>query len=289
MGWVKIDDHFNDHPKIVQAGPLAMAMQVAGLCYCNRYLTDGFIPKSVAKKLLDFEGIALVWDHNEMFGGGQDVEWSMVVDSLVENGIWEKAEGGWLIHDYTEYQQPRERVLKEKEAAKERMKKNRNAAKSESNKDSVNVRANNNRTSKEVHLPHTHTPKEEPSPSLRSGEESPASAADAPARKQGNGKAPPCPHEQIIAAYHEELPELRPVQVWNDQRRKLLQSRWREKPERQDVEYWRRYFRFIRESEFLMGQTDSGPGKKPFSADLEWLIRPTNFAKIVEGKYHDAS
>lgn len=116
------------------------------------------------------------------------------------------------------------------------------------------------------------------------GEASSASA-DNPS-KQGNGKAPPCPHDKIIAAYHEELPELRPVQVWNDQRRKLLQTRWRESPKRQDVEYWRRYFRFVRESEFLMGRAEPGPGKKPFSADLEWLVRPSNFAKVVEGKYH---
>lgn len=145
----------------------------------------------------------------------------------------------------------------------------------------------NDRSTGSQRITDTDTEQTTASPSLRSGEESSASA-DNPS-KQGNGKAPPCPHDKIIDAYHEELPELRPVQVWNDQRRKLLQTRWREKPERQDVEYWRRYFRFVRESDFLMGLAEPGPGKKTFSADLEWLVRPTNFAKVVEGKYHDAS
>ncbi len=41
MSWIKIDDQFSDHPKIIEAGPLAGWLYVSSLCYCGRYLTDG--------------------------------------------------------------------------------------------------------------------------------------------------------------------------------------------------------------------------------------------------------
>lgn len=143
MSWVKLDDHFPDHPKIAQAGPLGLAMQVAGLCYCNRYLTDGFIPKSAAKKLLDFEGIAVTWDHNEFVGGVEEVEWHTVVAQLVGAGVWREVEGGWQIHDYTEYQPSRSKVVEDRKAAKRRMEQNRKKGKTNGYGGSKDVRANN--------------------------------------------------------------------------------------------------------------------------------------------------
>lgn len=115
MPWVRLDEQFARNPKVLTAGPLGMAMQVAALCYCNEYLTDGFVPRSVANMLLDFEGLAFVWTHNEMFGGGDDVEASMVVKSLVEAGLWDEAPGGYLIHDYLEYQPSKAEVLAQRE------------------------------------------------------------------------------------------------------------------------------------------------------------------------------
>jgi hypothetical protein len=36
----------------------------------------------------------------------------------------------------------------------------------------------------------------------------------------------------------------------------------------------------------LTGRCEGRKGR-PFVADLEWIIRPKNFAPILEGKYHD--
>jgi uncharacterized protein YdaU (DUF1376 family) len=107
-------------------------------------------------------------------------------------------------------------------------------------------------------------------------------AADA-ARSNGAHRTgpPPCPHEDIVALYHEILPELARIKDWTDLRQGLLRSRWREKPERQDLTWWRRFFEFIRTSPFLMGNAKAG-----FQGDLEWFVRPSNFVKILEGKYH---
>ena len=49
MPWVRVDDHFNEHPKLAKVGPLGWGIWLAGLAYCNRNLTDGFIPLSIAE------------------------------------------------------------------------------------------------------------------------------------------------------------------------------------------------------------------------------------------------
>lgn len=104
----------------------------------------------------------------------------------------------------------------------------------------------------------------------------------------GKPAIPPCPQQDIIGIYHETLPELRQVRVWNSTRQKLLASRWREAKERQALDWWRDFFGYVRKSRWLMGQKPGRDGR-PFDCDLEWLIRPQNFAKVVEGKYEDAA
>ncbi|MCI0564875.1 MAG: hypothetical protein MN733_40935 [Nitrososphaera sp.] len=94
-----------------------------------------------------------------------------------------------------------------------------------------------------------------------------------------------CPHEEIIKIYHEVLPACQPVRIWTPARKAMLQARWREDQKRQDLKWWRGYFEFISRSPFLMGQVEPTNGRRPFRASLEWLIRPSNFANINEGKY----
>lgn len=94
-------------------------------------------------------------------------------------------------------------------------------------------------------------------------------------------KVKPCPHEKIVAIYHEVLPRLPPVKVWNEQRRQFLQARWREDPEHQSLDWWRGYFEKVARCPWLLGD---GP-ENGWKANMEWLIRPTNFAKVLEGQY----
>lgn len=96
-----------------------------------------------------------------------------------------------------------------------------------------------------------------------------------------------CPHQDIIAIYHEVLPMLPKVREWTPARQALLRSRWRESDKRQSLDWWRRYFTFVRDKcPFLVGKSEQ-PGRGPFLADLEWLIRPTNMPKVIEGRYQD--
>ena len=111
-------------------------------------------------------------------------------------------------------------------------------------------------------------------------------------------KLPGCDHKAVIALYHQNLPTLRKVEVWNETRKGYLRQRWREvaaelaeqKPiTGQDVlTWWAEFFSHIGTSKFLTGRVNDKSGRS-FVADLEWIIKPTNFCKIVEGKYHGAN
>jgi hypothetical protein len=113
-------------------------------------------------------------------------------------------------------------------------------------------------------------------------------------------KIPDCPHERLIALYHERLPSLPRVREWNEVRQRLLRARWREKAKPNGsaqgyatvdagLEWWGRFFDWVAESRFLTGRANGRGDKPPFVADLEWLLRPTNFARVIEGRYHDAA
>lgn len=93
-----------------------------------------------------------------------------------------------------------------------------------------------------------------------------------------------CPHQQIIDLYHEILPVGRRVRAWNETRKAKLRTRWREDKKRQSLDWWRKLFTYIARSDFLTGRTSSN-GRAPFELDLEWIVTPANFVKIIEGKY----
>lgn len=106
----------------------------------------------------------------------------------------------------------------------------------------------------------------------------------APLNKQPDN----CPHQEIIALWHELMPELTTVKTWNEKRAKMLKARWNGKDmygnKFNNLKFWRKYFEYIRESDWLMGKTGSG-----WSATLEWVITESNFNKIIEGTYHNAN
>lgn len=105
MPWVKLDDGFFDHPKALAAGPLGIAMFVAGLCYCSRHLTDGFIPAEAVPRLISLP----------------PKQSARVSSDLVRAGLWRTCPGGFIVHDYLEYQPSRAQVNAERQAARKRM------------------------------------------------------------------------------------------------------------------------------------------------------------------------
>lgn len=89
--WVKVETRFTSHPKVLDIGPLGEALWLRGLCYAGEQLTDGFIPSTFIKRMGDMKAVA-------------------VAEKLVNAGLWEETDGGYLIHDFLEWQRSRDQV-----------------------------------------------------------------------------------------------------------------------------------------------------------------------------------
>lgn len=122
MPWVRVDDHFPDHPKLARVGPLGWALWMAGLAYSNRNLTDGFIPWGVASRLVSWEYLdgdtpkRIFVGRHDMVSEEGAVTNELVIALLVDAGIWDQSIDGYLIHDYGDYQPTKAQVLAERAA-----------------------------------------------------------------------------------------------------------------------------------------------------------------------------
>jgi len=101
MTWVKLDDAFATHPKIVPIGPHALALHIWGLCFSARHLTDGFV------SIADLSGFPWVSKRSALIRD---------LGRLEDAGLWRAVEGGYVIHDYLDYN-PSAAQVKQKRAA----------------------------------------------------------------------------------------------------------------------------------------------------------------------------
>ncbi len=87
MGWVRIEDRYPRHPKMMMAGEAGVALDVSGLCYCREHATGGFIPEAAISTL------------------GPVKNPRRAAALLVKVGRWERDDelGGWWIHDFAEF------------------------------------------------------------------------------------------------------------------------------------------------------------------------------------------
>lgn len=104
MTWVKIDDGFPDHPKVVGLSDAAFRLHVTALCYAGKYLTDGVIPSNALRRL-----------------GGTDE----AVSELVEAALWVPNLSDFYIHDYLKHQSSKAQVDSTKQANAERVRRYR--------------------------------------------------------------------------------------------------------------------------------------------------------------------
>jgi hypothetical protein len=135
MGWVRVSDDFYDHPKFADVTPLSVALWIAGLAYCNRNLTDGYIPQSVAHRLMDFDGLGYtVATVGDMAGVMEDDCAPLAVEDLVKVDLWhadshdcltcpQPGRRRYYIHDYLRYQPSAEEIRQRQDARSEAGKK----------------------------------------------------------------------------------------------------------------------------------------------------------------------
>lgn len=96
-------------------------------------------------------------------------------------------------------------------------------------------------------------------------------------------RKPVIPYQEIVNAYHEHLPKLAQVYKLTDSRKVHIKTLWND--ELDDLDTWVNYFKHISRSDFLMGRSPPTNGRS-FVADFDFIIKPGNFVKISEDKYH---
>lgn len=110
--WLRVDDGFARHPKVLQAvslgGPGAVLLWVEAACWAAQYLTDGRL------RAVDLRHLR---------------SWTPELQqALVASDLWEDAEDGIQIHDWLKYQPAGDQVRREREAARQYQEQRRRAA-----------------------------------------------------------------------------------------------------------------------------------------------------------------
>jgi len=209
-----------------------------------------------------------------------------LVSKLVELRFLDAADGVFFLHDWEDHNgwvvHSKERSEQGKKGAAARWSKKNNSLPPNGG----NKNADSNADSIAPGNAPTPTPTPTPTPKESSANAEEADAANAPSPPAAGLRLvkPPCPYEAIVALYHEVLPELRGCKTLTDTRKSYIRQRWLAKPGA-DLAKWRAFFEYVKTCPFLLGQSDGHQGRPPFVADLEWLVKPSNFAKIIEGKY----
>jgi hypothetical protein len=110
--WIKIDDSFPNHPKVIGLSDRAFRTHITGLCYCGTYLTDGFIPYAAVNAIV------------------KEPEYKPT-DELEAVGLWKRTDDGFIIHDYLSHQTSKEEVEHKRELSRKRSERYRTKKESE--------------------------------------------------------------------------------------------------------------------------------------------------------------
>lgn len=121
MAWSRFDDLYAQHPKMVALGDfyeVGLALDVAGIGWCNLNRTDGVVPKAQVPRLIRCVGMRI---------GRTVVTPELVADRLVSVGRWLDEGDAYRIHDYLKYNPSRAQVDAKRQATADRVQRHRNA------------------------------------------------------------------------------------------------------------------------------------------------------------------
>lgn len=114
MPWVKLSDDWYDDPDLIGAGPVAMLLWPVLISWCARNLTNGELPSSQVRRLVDWHALG--------------IEPEQGIAPLIDKGRLQEIAGGYRIVNYLKFQPSREQVLAEREASRQRAAKSRERA-----------------------------------------------------------------------------------------------------------------------------------------------------------------
>ena len=88
-----------------------------------------------------------------------------------------------------------------------------------------------------------------------------------------------CPYSKIRELYHRICISYPTIKAIDGNRRKAVAARWRTY---KSLDTFEELFRLAEASPFLKGENE-----RNWSADFDWMMKPTNFTKILERKYEE--
>jgi hypothetical protein len=95
--WLRLDDRFPTHPKVLGLSDRAFRFHVMAMAWAAGNLTDGHVPRKY---------------------GEADARSAR---ELVKAGLWEQNGEGWVIHDWLDYNPAAEQVQERRKAEAERL------------------------------------------------------------------------------------------------------------------------------------------------------------------------
>lgn len=98
MSWVKLDDHWMDHPKIIKAGRDARDVWLASITWCAIQLTDGELPAEILPTLCVMAGVPVA-------------NCQTFAKTLLDVCLWDAKGDGYSVHDYLDYNPSKEQTL----------------------------------------------------------------------------------------------------------------------------------------------------------------------------------
>lgn len=88
-----------------------------------------------------------------------------------------------------------------------------------------------------------------------------------------------CPYSKIRDLYHRICISYPTIKAIDGNRRKAVAARWRTY---KSLDTFEELFKLAEASPFLKGENE-----RNWSADFDWMMKPTNFTKILERKYEE--
>ena len=109
-----------------------------------------------------------------------------------------------------------------------------------------------------------------------------------PSKDSSSAKAKPCPIQKIVDLYNKTVNYLPATKVLADLTKKNIGARWKSDEKFQKMKFWAYLFKYCEDNEFLSGRSQGTQDRKPFRASLDWIVKPSNFAKIVNSNYDES-
>lgn len=119
MGWVKLDDAFFRHPKIVDLTLHGKILAIAGLCHTAEQLTDGILTDGAIRTAAGMAGVKAT-ARKELTARGV---WHEPGHKCGHETCIQPPAGSVIIHDYLSYNPSAEKELKRREEARARTEK----------------------------------------------------------------------------------------------------------------------------------------------------------------------